>query len=155
MKPDTCIRMRSWRAALLASACVCAPLGAADYAASAASTTDAALAPPQVRERGEVRYVTGGVGIEGRRELARRGEGMNLHLVFAEPQTGALHAKFDVSIADRHGRELLKVKDADPMLFADLAPGTYSIKASHADGTVQREVTVPNAGLRREILFWG
>jgi hypothetical protein len=139
------------RSLVLAAVAASFTAAAADPATIAAEKT---LQPPQVQERGDVRFVTGGVGIEGRRELQTRTQGMNLELVFAQAQTGALHAKVDVSIADASGKEVLKVEDADPMLFADLAPGTYSVKASHADGSIEREVTVRAQGLHREVVSW-
>jgi len=147
------------RAAALACATVLTPFAIA--AESPASSSDASrmlsgMPPaPEVRQENGIDYLTGGVGIDGRAQLKPLVKGMNLLLVFAEKQTGGYLADVEVVIANSQGDEVLKVSDSDPMVFATLDPGTYSIKARTAQGTLEREVRVPASGRRTELFLWG
>lgn len=145
--------VRALRAVALAACAMALPAAAIESAGT--PVPENALSPPRVQERGNVRYIMGGVGVEGRAQLARRTEGMNLQLVFAQAQTGALYAMVDVRIVDPQGQEVLKLDQADPMVFAQLEPGTYSVKATTREGTVERRFKVPEGGLHREVVLWG
>lgn len=113
------------------------------------------IAPaPEVRQENGVEFLTGGVGIDGRAQLEPLVKDMNLQLVFAEKQSGAYLAEVEVVIANSQGEEVLNVRDSDPMVFAGLPPGTYSITAKSSRGTLERQVRVPDSGLRTELFLW-
>jgi hypothetical protein len=109
---------------------------------------------PDIRHGSGVAYVTGGIGERGQERAQALGQGMNLELVFAEARTGHYVADVDVHIADRHGREVLSVDGADPLLFADLQPGTYRVRASFDGQELERSVTVPQHGRSRVVFHW-
>lgn len=107
----------------------------------------------EVAEYGDIRYVTGGIGdsdVARTRQLAR---GMNLELVFAQ-MNGDYLADVDVALHDGKGDEVLRVDGADPLLFAQMPPGRYVVKAQVEGKAVEREVVVPDSGRRTEFLHW-
>ena len=149
-KPATLVR-----AALLASATAASPFALAAEPAMVKDSPLSGMAPaPEVKQENGIEYLTGGVGIDGRQQLKPLVKDMNLQLVFAEKQTGGYLADIEVVIADSKGAPVLKVSDSDPMVFAVLEPGTYSVTAKSAKGTMEREITVPAAGRRTELFLW-
>ncbi len=144
------------RIAALACATVMTPFAIAAESTPSQQQMLSGMAPaPEVQKENGIDYLTGGVGIDGRAQLKPLVKDMNLQLVFAEKQTGAYLADIEVVIADSKGDELLKVSGSDPMVFAELEPGTYSVKAKSAKGTLEREVMVPSSGRRTELFLWG
>ena len=144
------------RAAALACATALTPLALAAGSAPSSDPMLSGMPPaPEVRKENGIDYLTGGVGIDGRAQLRPLVTDMNLQLVFAEKQTGAYLAEVEVLIADSRGEEVLKLSDSDPMVFAELEPGRYSVKARTAQGTLEREVRVPASGRRTELFLCG
>ena len=109
---------------------------------------------PDVHHAQGVAYVTGGIGERGQQRVQALGKGMGLELVFAEARTGHYVADVDVRIADRHGRQVLHVDGADPLLFADLQPGAYRVTATFDGRSMERTVSVPGHGQRRVVFHW-
>jgi hypothetical protein len=109
---------------------------------------------PDVRHAHGIAYVTGGIGERGQERVQALGKRMNLELVFAEARTGHYVADVDVRIADRRGREALSVDAADPLLFADLQPGSYRVSATFDGRELERTVTVPSHGHSRVVFRW-
>jgi len=106
-----------------------------------------------VSEYGDTRYVTGGIGdsdVQRTQELAR---GMNLQMVFAL-MSGDYLANVDVVLQDSRGREVLRVDGADPLLFARVAPGRYTVRAEVQGKPLQRDVEVPASGRETVYLHW-
>lgn len=122
----------------------------------AAGATDArppAPAAATVRQAGGIRYATGGIGESGQQAMEQLAEGMNLRLVFARPD-GAYVANVDVEIADRNGSKIFAVGAADPLLYVQLPPGSYRVKATAAGQAVERKVDVPAKGHKVENFRW-
>ena len=149
------------RAATLACAtALTIPMAVADDGVANASSANKAQmlsglpAMPPVREDNGIEHLVGGVGSDERARLEPLVQDMNLQLVFAEKDTGALLAQVEVTIADDQGEEILGVKDSDPWVFADLEPGVYRITAKSAKGTIERRVRVPENGRRTELFQW-
>jgi hypothetical protein len=109
---------------------------------------------PDVHHAHGIAYVTGGIGERGQERAQALGKGMSLELVFAEARTGHYVADVDVRVTDRHGREVLSVDGADPLLFADLQPGTYRVVATFDGRDLERTVTVPSHGQSRVVMRW-
>ena len=109
---------------------------------------------PDVRHENDISYVTGGIGERGQQRMHALGKDMSLQLVFAEARSGHYLADVDVRITDRRGREVLSVEDADPMLFADLPPGSYRVTATYAGRSLERTVSVPSRGHREVVFHW-
>lgn len=143
------------RSAALACAAVLTPFAMAAESPIPSKMLSGMPPAPEVQQENGIDYLTGGVGIDGRAQLKPLVKDMNLQLVFAEKQTGGYLADVEVVIANSEGDEVLKVSDSDPMVFAALEPGTYSIKAKTAQGTLEREVKVPASGRRTELFLWG
>lgn len=115
---------------------------------------DTKVDPPQVREEQGVSYVTGGVGIDAREQIRPIGQDMSLQLVFAEKRSGALMSNVAVRIADAQGKDVLKLEKADPLVFAELPPGTYDVSVTASGETLERKITVPSRGQRTETFHW-
>lgn len=143
------------RAAALACVTVLTPVAIAAEPPDSSKMLSGMPPAPEVRRENGIDFLTGGVGVDGRAQLKPLVRDMNLQLVFAEKKTGGYLADVEVVIADRKGGEILKVSNSDPMVFAALEPGTYSIKAKTAHGTLEREVKVPASGRRTELFLWG
>lgn len=146
------------RIAALTCATALTPMAGANDTPSPVLTKEQMLsgqpAVPPVREDNGIEHLVGGVGSDERARLRPLVRDMNLQLVFAEKGTGALLAEVEVSIADAQGEEVLTVKDSDPWVFAELAPGTYQVTAKTDKGTIEREVHVPENGRRTELFLW-
>jgi len=101
-----------------------------------------------VRVQGEVRYLSGGIGIDEREQLAKLAirERMNLKLVFAQ-RDGALLSAVPVTISDASGAVRLNVKADGPWLFARLPAGEYRFRAESGTRVQDGFVTVSDTGL--------
>lgn len=147
-----------WLVHSLALAGGAVALACAVGAARAQTGGDAsgAYQPPlaaQVQQQGDVRYVHGGIGDDGRERTMQLGRGMNTQLVFAQ-RNGAYLADVDVTIERASGGEVLSVESADPLLFAELPPGRYRVRADAHGQTVERMIEVPAQGRAMEFLHW-
>lgn len=130
------------------------PLPATSGAQASSAVEDSSLMPRIRQDRG-VNYLTGGIGLDVREQIRPLIRDMNLHLVFAEKRSGAYMANVDVRIADSSGREVLSVENSEPLVFAQLQPGTYAVSATVNGETIQRKVTVSARGQRTEVFHWG
>jgi hypothetical protein len=109
---------------------------------------------PEVRQSNGISYVSGGISDSGQQRTMAMGKGMSLQLVFAEADTGSYLAKVNVRITDGQGAEVLAVPSSDPLLFADLKPGTYRIMATVRGRQMERTVIVPSEGHRQVVFQW-
>ncbi|MGQ0697698.1 MAG: carboxypeptidase regulatory-like domain-containing protein [Panacagrimonas sp.] len=139
----------------LALAAALTPVGAemAQPASSSHPVDISAPSGPMVAQKNGVNYVTGGIGIDSREQILPLGRDMSLQLVFAE-RSGAYLTDVDVRISDATGQDVLSVDQAEPLVFAELQPGTYEVKATLHGETIARRVTVPERGQRTEIFHW-
>ncbi len=113
-----------------------------------------AQAELDVQQQGAVSYVAGGVGIGEREVLQGMRSDFNVRLTFAVKGTGAYVADVDVTISDMNGAEVLKTLVPAPKLFAQLAPGRYTVKAVYAGRTQTQRVSVGQSGARELIFYW-
>jgi hypothetical protein len=100
------------------------------------------LAAPPIMTSGGVRYMTGGVAVGERDAMQRAARDFNLRLAFTEARQGNYVAFVDVSVTDRNGREVLSIDDAGPWLYADLPPGSYTVRATYDGRTETRKVRI-------------
>ena len=112
-----------------------------------------ALQRTEVRHQNNVEFVTGGIGEKDQERTRQLGRDMNLQLVFAR-NDGAYLADVHVTIQGKGGEKMLEVNSADPMLFAELAPGRYEVTAAVDGRSIERDVTVPGRGQRVEYFRW-
>ncbi len=92
---------------------------------------------------GNVTYITGGVGHAERTALdALRGK-YNFKLTNTETG-GAFVSYTHVSLTDAKGNEVLSA-EADPIFFAQLPPGKYSLRAEH-EGQIKNQAIQIKSG---------
>jgi hypothetical protein len=103
-------------------------------------------------ERGEVSYVSGGVGADSREQLAATLDRFNLKLVFTL-QEGNYVADVEVTVRDAQGRSVIEHTADGPYLLARLPAGTYEVRAVYEDEAQTHKVTV-NRRLTTAYLRW-
>lgn len=95
-----------------------------------------------------IAYMTGGVGVDERADMARMAKDFNLKLVFAEPSRPYI-ADVRVEIKDKSGTKLVDTSSDGPWFFARLPEGQYRVTVNHAG---KKEEKTVDAGLRLQTL---
>jgi hypothetical protein len=113
-----------------------------------------ALAQPAVQQSHGVRWVSGGIGEDGRAELAELRPDFNLQLSFAVKREGSYLADVKVMVRDAAGRELIDAVSEGPWFFAQLPPGRYEVSATFHGVTHERAVVLREGGQRQVYLYW-
>ena len=112
---------------------------------------------PVVQAQGGVRYVSGGVGVGERLELAALHAEFNVHMTFAVKRAGNFIADVAVHVENAEavkGKALLDALSEGPWFYARLAPGRYRLRATYGDRAQTRNFTV-RAGRHTELyLYW-
>ncbi len=101
--------------------------------------------------RGEVPYVSGGIGEEELEVLRLVRDDFNVRLTFAD-KSGAYVSAVHVVISDAHGKPVLEVHDAGPFLLARLPAGHYQVQARYAGHTATQSADL-RASRRVERVF--
>lgn len=109
---------------------------------------------PVVQAQGEVRYVSGGIGVDERLELLAMHAEFNVHMTFAVKRAGNFIADVAVRIEDAAGREVLDAVSEGPWLYARLAPGRYSLRATYAEAIQKRAFQVRAGRHTGLYLYW-
>jgi len=86
-----------------------------------------------------IAYMTGGVGVDERADMARTADDFNLKLVFAEPSRPYL-ADVRVEIKDKNGTKLVDTSSDGPWFFARLPEGQYQVMVDHAGKKEEKTV---------------
>ena len=86
-----------------------------------------------------IAYMTGGVGVDERADMARTARDFNLKLVFAEPSKPYL-ADVRVEIRDKSGTKLVDTSSDGPWFFARLPEGQYKVMVDHAGKREEKTV---------------
>jgi hypothetical protein len=110
-------------------------------------------AAPKVKQAGEIRYLSGGVGKPEREQLHALEKDFNLKLVLVVAD-GRYLASVKVVLSDAKGRQLVEHVTDGPFFLARLPAGEYTIAATHAGKTQTRKVAVAAGRLRTEHLRW-
>lgn len=117
------------------------------------SSAGAADDTPQVRQMGNVAYVSGGVSEEDRMALEPIARDFNLKLVFAL-RNGEYLSDTAVVVSSARGQPILETKSDGPWFFAKLPSGQYTVTAT-ANGQAQRKtVSVGGRGMKRLDFRW-
>ncbi len=74
-------------------------------------------------------YMSGGVGVEERNEMANQAKNYDLKLSFAD-RTGDYLSDVKVIIDDEHGNEIVNTTTNGPWLYIELPSGKYQVKAT-------------------------
>lgn len=101
----------------------------------------------------DVPHMSGGVGSDGREEIAAAEKDHNLKIVAAE-KTGDYLSDVKVVIESAKKERMLDTTMEGPILLAKLPPGTYTVRATFDGETQTRTVTVPAQGLRTLDFRW-
>ncbi|HSH06256.1 MAG TPA: carboxypeptidase regulatory-like domain-containing protein [Burkholderiales bacterium] len=109
---------------------------------------------PLVQAQGKVRYVSGGIGVGERLELAAMHAEFNVHMTFAVRRAGNYLADVAVRVEDASGRALLDALSDGPWLYARLAPGRYRLRAAYAGVEQTRAFQVRAGGHTELYLYW-
>jgi hypothetical protein len=107
----------------------------------------------QVREDRGIRYVSGGIGVNGRDELNALSHQFNLRLLFAM-QAGNYLADVQVNIIDARGETVLSAKSEGPWFFAQLPPGAYTVDVDALGQTQGQTVRIGGARQSRLNFYW-
>jgi len=83
---------------------------------------------PEIRQEGNITYITGGIGDEEFNAMKAVQHNYNLRVLSAGTN-GAYSGDTHIIISDSHGNELLST-DADPLFYAKLQPGHYVVQES-------------------------
>jgi hypothetical protein len=110
--------------------------------------------PLTVQQQGAVRFVAGGVGMEERAALDAMRAEFNVRLTFAVKGTGAYLADVEVAVSDAKGASVLKTLATGPKVYAQLAPGAYSVTAVYSGKPQTRRLPVAAKGPTEIAFYW-
>jgi len=99
-----------------------------------------------------IAYMTGGVGVDERADMARMAKDFNLKLVFAEPSRPYI-ADVRVEIKDKSGTKLIDTSSDGPWFFASLPEGQYRVTVDHA-GKKEEKTVDTGTSLQTLTFFW-
>ena len=100
------------------------------------------------------KFMSGGVGVEERRQMLKKAAGYDLDLSFAD-RRGDYLSDVNVAVSDEHGKQVLSTTTAGPWLYAALPPGKYDVKASFGNRTEEiKDVEVSQGRLMTRLLHW-
>ena len=121
-------------------------LVAASFLAAFAGATQAQSAGEPARvasaRSGSADFLSGGVSLEARQQLAAQAGQYNLHLEFAYAPEGEYLSEVQVDIADSRGNNVLSTRTQGPWLLAKLPAGTYTVSAKFGDTVRKQQVSV-------------
>ena len=93
-----------------------------------------------VSDNSQVNFVTGGIGDDERQVIEASRNDYNVH-VTSSSMNGAFVEDTQVSIRNKAGDEVLNV-NAGPLLYVKLAPGTYTLEATHGDEMKKQRLVI-------------
>ena len=96
----------------------------------------------QPQTQGEVTFVTGGVGIDERKELDATRGNYNLSLLFSVQGSGNYLSDVKIRITDLKGKVFLETVSDGPKLFAKLPSGRYIVTVDLNGETYHKTVSV-------------
>lgn len=157
---------RNQRRIVAAAICAALTLGLAGGAYAQASdvsggtTTDNGSAGnangagmPQIQQKGDVSFVSGGVGLDESTALRHAESQWPLSLRFTGPGSDFL-ADVHVRIVDAHGGDVLGATSRGPYMLVKLRPGRYTVHAQYKDRDQTQTVTVPAKGTAKAAFYW-
>lgn len=97
------------------------------------------------------RYVAGGIGTEEVDAMRQQAPAYSLQLITAA-RTGAYLANTHVRIVNAGDALVLDTTIDAPWLLVDLPAGRYTVRATHASGTVERRLTIAPGKPQRVVL---
>jgi len=158
---------RNQRRIVAAAVCAALTLGLAGGAyaqqagqATGGTTTDSSSAGnangggmPQIQHRGDVSFVSGGVGLDESTALRQAESQWPLSMRFTGPGSDFL-ADVHVRIVDAHDGDVLTATSRGPYMLVKLRPGRYTVHAQYQDHDQTKAVTVPAKGTAKAAFYW-
>ena len=103
-----------------------------------------AFAEVEVKNQNGIAYVSGGVGKDQQEAVERLGKEFTLKVTLASHE-GHYLSDGKIIVKNDAGEPVLEVTGAGPIIYVDLAPGTYTLLAdvaSLAGQTEERSITI-------------
>ncbi|MEM5316585.1 carboxypeptidase regulatory-like domain-containing protein [Paraburkholderia sp. JHI869] len=152
-------RSTPWIGAALALAVVFGAPGAwaATPAADNASVTTATAGVlPPAQHKGDIAYLSGGIGSDQSAAFKSAMHQYPLSLEFARQSAGGNEylANVPVKIADMHGTPLLSTRTRGPFMLVSIPDGRYVVTASHGGNTERRTVDIGKTTRAHETFVW-
>ena len=135
-----------------------------------AAMAQSSLAPPQamgapgsgnaedselrVQRQGDVSFISGGIGEEGRDAMHQAESGYNLRLLFARQSSGEYLADVGVTLTDGHGKNVLEATSDGPLFYAHVPPGHYKLNVAFAGKTQSRSISIAASGVVSQAFYW-
>jgi hypothetical protein len=121
-----------------------------------ASVQDASALPP-AQTRGDISWVSGGIGQTQAKAFEHASSRYPLTLEFVVKPPKQARAEFTaavpVTITGRNGRQLLSATSRGPFMLLELPEGRYTLSAQHRGTKIERHVVV-GPGHRRVVFEW-
>lgn len=107
---------------------------------------------------GGVTYVAGGIGEDDVKAMRAQASGYSALIEFVEVEPGSQRGNWtaDIAVDVKSGKQLLaSINVPGPMLLLRLAPGRYTLEATHGDVRLSKTLEVkPRGALLRERFIW-
>ena len=89
-----------------------------------------ALAVPQMpsANTGMLSYIQGGIGDADRQSIESQRDNYNLHITSAD-KDGSFITDDSLTVRDSHGSVLISAREVDPLFYASLPAGHYTVTA--------------------------
>jgi hypothetical protein len=131
----------------IAAAAIC-------VAASGWSATNSPLPPEQTR--GQVTFMSGGVGTDQQEAMKQAAAGYPLELQFIETLEGrnVFTAGVEVTIKDRVGNVVLDVRSDGPLMLARLPQGSYTVSVDNVGRVETRDVVIERGRHSKVVFDW-
>lgn len=119
----------------------------------AGATSAMAFTPPEVKQEGEISYITGGIGERETVFLRDHKKDYKLRVISSGPK-GAFTGEVKVTIRDESGLDLLNA-DAGPLFYANLPNGNYVIEVrnDNSDQTLTKSVSMKGKPAALHFIF--
>lgn len=112
---------------------------------------------PPVQTRGEVTYLSGGIGSDESEAMRQAAAGYALEIVLVEKTEeggGSYLAGNRVVVQDATGEPMLDTQVGGPYLLANLPPGRYTVTAWHHGAARSQSVQIAPGQHRRIVFTW-
>lgn len=104
------------------------------------------------KQYGNVSYITGGIGDQEKGKMQSVWSDYNFHLM-SSMQSGGFSGVIELSITNKSGKQVF-AGEVDPMLYADLPAGTYTVIAVNQGMSKQEKITVSDANPASVHFIW-
>lgn len=129
-------------------------------AAGFAQGTSTVASLPPVQTQGQTQFLAGGIGSDESEAIKKEGRSWPLMLEFVQNGAGDAAGRAEyisdvkIVIKDKSGNVVLDANAQGPFMLVKLAPGSYSLDATHELTTLHRDLKVEKGQNRKITLLW-